>query len=109
MISRKKKGTAIKFGFVKHETTSNARILHPHSYKSRLRTLVSRPIVSGCDGPREKLSSFVDKLLQPIVQQQKSCLKDITDFINYRENTKVPEDVRLVSMEITSLYTKHST
>ena len=26
-------------------------------------TLVGRPIISGCDGPTERLSSFVDKLL----------------------------------------------
>ena len=65
---------------------------------------VGRPIVSGCDGPTEKLSSFVDKLLQPIAQQQKSYLKDTTDFVNFIENTKVPADVILVSMDITSLY-----
>ena len=54
---------------------------------------VGRPIVSGCDGPTEKLSSFVDKLLQLIAQQQKSYLKDTTDFVNFIENTKVPVDV----------------
>ena len=46
----------------------------------------------GCDGPTEKLSSLVDKLLQTIAQQQKS----------YIENTKVPADVILVSMDVTS-------
>ena len=66
---------------------------------------IGRPIVSGCDGPTEKLSSFVDKLLQPIAQQQKSYLKDTTDFVNFIENTKVPADVILVSMDVTSLYT----
>ena len=66
---------------------------------------VGRPIVSGCDGPTEKLSSLVDKLLQPIAQQQKSYLKDTTDFVNFIENTKVPADVILVSMDVTSLYT----
>ena len=66
---------------------------------------VGRPIVSGCDGPTEKLSSFVDKLLQPIAQQQKSYLKDTTDFVNFIENTKVPAEVILVSMDVTSLYT----
>ena len=29
-------------------------------------TPVGRPIISGCDGPTEKLSCFVDKILQPI-------------------------------------------
>ena len=68
-------------------------------------TAVGRPIISGCDGPTEKLSSFVDKLLQPIAIQQKSYLKDSTDFINFIEKTKVPTDVILVSMDVTSLYT----
>lgn len=55
-------------------------------------TPVGRPIISGSDGPTKKFSSFVDKLLQPIAQQQKSYLKDITDFI---EKTKVPADAIL--------------
>ena len=38
-------------------------------------------------------------------QQQKPYLKDTTDVINYIENTKVPADVILVSMNVTSLYT----
>ena len=32
-------------------------------------TPVGRPIISGCDGPTEKLSAFIDKLLQPIAQK----------------------------------------
>ena len=68
-------------------------------------TPVGRPIISGVSGPTEKLSDFVDKLLQPIAQQQKSYLKDTTDFINFIERTKVPENAILVSMDVTSLYT----
>jgi len=30
---------------------------------------VGRPIISGCDGPTERTSSFVDTLLQPIAQK----------------------------------------
>ena len=40
-------------------------------------TLVGRPIISGCDGLTERLSSFpsgVDKVLQPIAQIQESYL-----------------------------------
>ena len=33
-------------------------------------TPVGRPIISGCDGPTERLSSFVDRLIQPIAQKQ---------------------------------------
>ena len=41
-----------------------------------------------CDGPTEKLSTFVDQLLQAIAKEQKSYLKDSTDFINFIENIK---------------------
>ena len=36
---------------------------------------------------------------------QKSYLKDATYFINFIENTKVTENITLVSMDVTSLYT----
>ena len=105
-ISRRKMDTAIKFGFVKHQIRLEFQNFTPSlTLKIHKPTPVDRPIVSGCGRPTEKLSSFVDKLLQAIVQQQKSYLKDITDFINYRENTKVPEEVILVSMDVTILYT----
>ena len=71
------------------------------SSPSRLRLFV----ISGCEGPTERLSSFVDKLLQPIAQSQKSYLKDTTHFINFIEKTKVPQNTILVSMDVTSLYT----
>ena len=41
---------------------------------------VGRPIISCCEGPTERISSFVDLLLQPIAKMQKSYLKDTTDF-----------------------------
>ena len=68
-------------------------------------TPVGRTIVSGCDGSTERLLSFVDKLLQPRVPQQKSYLKDATHFINFLEKTKAPENAILVSTDVTSLYT----
>ena len=66
---------------------------------------VGRPIISGCEGPTERISSFVDYLLQPIAKTQQSYLKDTTDFINFIEKTKVEENTVLVSMDVTSLYT----
>ena len=68
-------------------------------------TPVGRPIISGCDGPTERLSAFVDKLLQPIAKEQESYLTDSTDFINFIERTRVPYNAILVSMDVTSLYT----
>ena len=71
-------------------------------------TLVGRPIISGCDGLTERLSSFpsgVDKVLQPIAQIQESYLKDTTHFIRFIESTRVPKNAFLVSMDVTSMYT----
>ena len=68
-------------------------------------TPVGRPIISGCDGPTERLSAFVDELLQPIAKEQESYLKDSTDFINFIERMRVPFKAIHVSMEVTSLYT----
>ena len=68
-------------------------------------TPVGRPIVAGNEGPTERISSFVDSLLQPIAKSQKSYLKDTTNFVNFIERRNLPGDVFLVSLDVTSLYT----
>ena len=72
--------------------------------KIHKKTPVSRPIVSGSSGPTERISSFVDSLLQPIATKQKSYIKDTTDFINFIENTQIPDNVVLAT-PTSSLYT----
>ena len=76
-----------------------------YTFKKFNPTPVGRPIISGRDGPTERSSAFVDKLLQPITKGQEPYLKDSTDFINFIERTRVPYNAILVSMDITSLYT----
>ena len=66
---------------------------------------VGRPIVSGSSGPTERISSFVDSLLQPIAKKQESYLKDTTDFINFIGNTQISDDVVLATLDVSSLYT----
>ena len=73
--------------------------------KIHKKTPVGRPIVSGSSGPTERISSFVDLLLQPIATKQESYLKDTTDFINFIENTQIPDDVILATLDVSSLYT----
>jgi len=68
-------------------------------------TPVGRPIISGCDGPTERISVFADHLIQPIAQKQASYLKDVTDFLNLIEKTKLLKNTILVSIDVTSLYT----
>ena len=71
-------------------------------------TPVGRPIIMGYECPTERISSFVDSLLQPIGKSQKSYLKDKTDFTNFIEKTKVVENAILVSMDVTIAYTQAS-
>ena len=66
---------------------------------------VRRPIISGCDRLTEKISSFLDTLLQPIAQKQQSYIKDTTDFIHFIEKTKIGKDTILVSMNVSMLHT----
>ena len=68
-------------------------------------TPVGRPIVSGSSGPTERTSSFVDSLLQPIAQKQESYIKDTTHFINFIENTPLPEGGVLATLDVCSFYT----
>ena len=60
--------------------------------KIHKKTPVSRPIVSGSSGQTELTSSFLDSLLQSIAIEQESYIKDTTDFINFTENTQIPDN-----------------
>ena len=64
-------------------------------------TPVGRPIIPGCSGPTERISAFVDHLIQPIAQLEASYLKDTTDFINFIEGIKLPKSAIHVSMHVT--------
>ena len=61
--------------------------------------------MAGNDRPTERLSAFVDSILQSIAKSQKSHLKDTTDFVNFIERTTLAEGTFLVSLDVTSLYT----
>ena len=90
-------------------TLNPPRIPQIYTRTNTLRpTPAGRPIITGYEGPTERISSFVDSLLQPIAKSQKSYLKDTTDFINFIEKTKVVENTILVSMDVTIAYTQAS-
>jgi len=67
--------------------------------------LAGRPIVSGNGGPTERISSFIDSLLQPIAKKQESYIKDTTDFVRFIENTPIPENAIIATLDVCSLYT----
>ena len=68
-------------------------------------TPVGRPIVAGNDGPTERISWFVDSLLQPIAKSQKSYLNDTNDFVKFIERRNLPKEAFLVSLDVASPYT----
>ncbi len=63
-----------------------------------------RPIVSGCGGPTEKISQFIDQQLQPFVPKIKSYIKDSGHIIQILEQLKVPSDCILATIDVKSLY-----
>ena len=64
-----------------------------------------RPIVSGSSGPTEAISKFIDYILKPIVCKQSSYVPDSGSFVKYIENHPLPDNIKLVSIDVTSLYT----
>ena len=64
-----------------------------------------RPIVSGCAGPTEGISSYVDAILQPIVEHTQSFLQDSTSFVREIKQTSIPHDALLVTIDVSALYT----
>ncbi|XP_067045490.1 uncharacterized protein [Acropora muricata] len=67
--------------------------------------LADRPIVSGNGGPTERISSFIDSFLQPIAKKQESYIKDTTDFVRFIENTPIPENAIIATLDVCSVYT----
>ena len=75
--------------FFRPKATANTRILHDDQNTQKY--TFGQRIVSGRSGPTERISSFVDSLLQPIAQKQESYIKDTSHFINFIENTPLPD------------------
>ena len=49
-----------------------------------------RPIVSGCNGPTERVSAYMNHWLQPLAQSLPSYIKDSKSFISMIESTPSP-------------------
>ena len=65
-----------------------------------------RPIISGNGTATEKISKFVDLLIQPLVASLPSYVQDTTDFIHKIGVIKdLPPDTILATLDVSSLYT----
>ena len=66
--------------------------------------LKARPIIAGCATPTKPLSELLEKILKPIVETQKSFIKDDWAYLKHLpKNTTDP--CTLFSCDVTSLYT----
>lgn len=63
-----------------------------------------RPIVSGCSGPTEKISSLMDYYLQPLVQACSSYIKDSKTVIQRLEQLHLPQSALLATIDVKALY-----
>ena len=61
-----------------------------------------RPIVSGCSGSTERVSSFVDHIIKPLVPTMPSYSPHLISLL---ENTHIPSNAILVTIDVSSLYT----
>ena len=64
-----------------------------------------RPIVSACSCPTELISSYLDKIMAPIVRSLPSYVKDSQHALQiFRDFNFLGEDKLIFTMDITSLY-----
>ena len=59
-----------------------------------------RPIISGINGSTTRLSGLVDFYLQPIASTSTSLIRDSKHFIRVLEDTIIPEDAILVTLDV---------
>ena len=64
-----------------------------------------RPIVSSCSGPTERVSAFIDHIIKPLVPNTPSYIKDSPHLISLLENTPIPQNAILATIDVSSLYT----
>ena len=66
-----------------------------------------RPIISGCDSPTDRLSSFIDFHLKPLCSSLPSYIKDTNHFLQtiFNLDTPLPPDTIIATIDVKSLYT----
>ena len=64
-----------------------------------------RPIVSSVDCPTERISMMLDIILQPLLLETKSYIKDTPDFLTKIEELIILETENFFTLDVSSLYT----
>lgn len=64
-----------------------------------------RPIVSFCGSPTYELSKYLTNLLHPLTNKSQHKLQSTENFINAIKTVQIPDDFKLVSFDVKSLFT----
>ena len=65
----------------------------------------SRPVISNCCAPTEKVSEFLDSQLKPVMQSSRSYIRDSGNFIKKIKNiSTIPKDSISISAGVVGLY-----
>ena len=64
-----------------------------------------RPIVSFCGSPTYQLSKYLTNVLKPLTEESRHKLQSIENFIDAIKTIQIPDDHKLVSFDVKSLFT----
>ena len=64
-----------------------------------------RPIVSFCGSPTYQLSKYLTTIPQPLTDKSRRKLQATEDFIKATNTVQIPDDYKLVSFDLKSLFT----
>ena len=64
-----------------------------------------RPIVSFCGSPTYQLSKYLTTVLKPLTDESQHKLQSTENFIDTIKTVQVPDDYKLVSFDVKSLFT----
>ncbi|PFX21724.1 hypothetical protein AWC38_SpisGene13771 [Stylophora pistillata] len=67
-----------------------------------------RPIVSFCGSPTYQLSKYLTTILQQLTDKSRHKLQSTEDFLNATKTVQIPDDYKLVSFDVKSLFTSIS-
>ena len=64
-----------------------------------------RPIVSFCGSPTYELSKYLTTILKPLTNESRHKLQSTETFIDAIKKVQIPDDYKLVSFDVKSLFT----
>ena len=64
-----------------------------------------RPIVSFCGSPTYQLSKYLTTVLKPLTDESRHKLQSTENFIDAIKTVQVPDDYKVVSFDVKSLFT----